>query len=64
MNTASEIIDFVGAERIKEALSVKDDAVRKARTAGIMPASWYDAVERLAGRPLPRSLFTFKGAPE
>jgi hypothetical protein len=62
MNTASEIIDFIGAERIKAALDVKDDAVRKVRSTGIMPASWYHTIETLAGRPMPRHLFSFKGA--
>jgi hypothetical protein len=64
MNTASEIIDFVGQDAIMAELKVQADAVRKARTSGVLPASWYDAMERLAGRPLPRSVFSFKGAKE
>lgn len=46
------------------ALNVQADAVRKAKSAGILPASWYDAMERLAGRPLPRNVFSFKGTSE
>ena len=60
MNTAPEIIDYVGRDRIMAALGVKEDAVRKARSAGIFPASWYHTMETLAGRPLPRSVFSFK----
>ena len=62
MFTASEIIDYIGHDAIRDALAVKDDAVRKAKAAGKMPASWYDTCERLAGRPLPREAFNFKGA--
>ncbi len=62
MNTASDIIEFIGPSAIKNALGVQDDAVRKAKAVGKLPASWYDTCERLAGRPLPRSAFTFKGA--
>ena len=62
MKTAPEIIDYVGQDAIMAELGVQADAVRKARAAGVLPASWYDAMERLAGRPLPRSVFTFKGA--
>ncbi len=61
MKTAPEIIDFIGQDRITAALSVKDDAVRKARSAGVLPASWYHTLEQLAGRPLPRDAFSFKG---
>ncbi len=62
MKTAADIIDYIGHESIKAALSVQDDAVRKAKASGKLPASWYDACERLAGRPLPRDAFNFKGA--
>lgn len=62
MKTASDIIEFIGADRIKGALSVKDDAVRKALKAGVLPASWFHTLENLAGRPLPREAFNFKGA--
>lgn len=61
METASEIIEFIGQDRIMAALSVKDDAVRKAKTAGVLPASWFHTLENLAGRPLPRKAFNFKG---
>jgi hypothetical protein len=42
------------------AVGVKRDAVRKALKAGELPSSWYDALERLSGRPLPREIFSFK----
>lgn len=43
------------------AVKVAPDRIRLARAADKLPASWYDALERLCGRPLDRSLFTFKG---
>ena len=61
MKTASDIIDFVGPDRAMAALGVQRDAIRKARASGELPASWYDAMEKLAGRPLPREAFSFKG---
>jgi hypothetical protein len=61
MKTASDIIDFIGQDRIKLALAVQDDAVRKAKNSGVLPASWYHTLEQLAGRPLPRDVFSFKG---
>lgn len=64
MKTAPEIIDYIGQDALMAALNVQADAVRKARKSGVLPAAWYDAMERLAGRPLPRSLFSFKGSAE
>lgn len=61
MKTPSEIIDFAGPDRVMAAVKVAPDRIRLARTADKLPASWYDALERLCGRPLDRSLFTFKG---
>lgn len=61
MKTAPEIIDFIGQDKIIAAMHVQADAVRKARAAGVLPASWYHTLEKLAGRPLPRDVFSFKG---
>ena len=63
MKTAAEIIEYIGQAKIEAALGVKADAVRKARASGILPASWYDTLERLAGMSLPRDVFSFKGEP-
>jgi hypothetical protein len=59
--TASEILDFIGDEALAARVSVKSEAIRKARGKGKIPSLWYDACEQLAGRPLPRHLFSFKG---
>lgn len=59
---ASDIIAFLGGrELVGQIVGVKPNAVRMAETSGKLPAPWYDALERKAGRPLPREAFTFKG---
>lgn len=60
MKTLSEILDFVGRDRFMAEIGVKSSAVRMAEKSGKAPALWYDAMERLAGRPLDRKLFSFK----
>jgi hypothetical protein len=60
LETPSQVIEFVGEEAVMAAVGVKRDAVRKAVKAGELPAAWYDALERLSGRPLPRGMFSFK----
>lgn len=61
MKTVTEIMDFIGRDRLMAEIGVKSSAVRMAEKSGQAPALWYDAMERLAGRPLDRKLFTFKG---
>jgi hypothetical protein len=62
-SSAASIVDYITPERLMAEIGVKPDALRKAKRAGKLPAMWYDACERLAGRPLPRELFYFKGNP-
>ena len=64
LKTVPDIIEYLGADAICSAVKVKPPAVRKARNEEQFPAMWYDALERLAGRPLDRRLFSFKGLPE
>lgn len=62
MNTASEIVAYITPAALMAEVGVKRDAINKAVRSGKLPALWYDACERLAGRPLPREAFYFKGA--
>lgn len=64
MKTASEIVQFIDRDRLRAALQVKPDAIRKALVKGKLPAAWYHVCEQLAGRPLPRDAFSFKGVTE
>lgn len=63
MNTVAQIIEYVGGNKAAASLmAVEPDVVRAYVRKGELPASWYDALERATGRPLPRHLFTFKAA--
>lgn len=64
MKTPSEILTFVGADRARERLDVSQDRIRIAMTQEVLPSSWYAVLEDLAGRPLPRECFSFKGMTE
>lgn len=61
MKTPREAIDFIGPARMREKLRVGQPSIAKARRDGRFPACWYDAMENMAGRPLPREWFSFKG---
>ena len=61
MKTPCEIIDWIGPEVVMAAMNVQDRRIRQARLEPQMPASWFHTMEELAGRPLPRSAFAFKG---
>lgn len=61
MKTPHQIIDFIGKERLAGAVGVKPGAVERALRKGALPSLWYHACEQLAGRPLPRECFSFKG---
>lgn len=63
MNSASEIVEYVGAGALAEAVGTSVKNVRQAARKGVLPSAWYDACERLAGRPLRRELFSFKRIP-
>ena len=62
MKTAHDIVETVGRERIKDAFKVKDRVIAHHLQHGTLPAIWYDALCKMAGQDLPRTLFTFKGA--
>jgi hypothetical protein len=61
METPAHIIDTCGEDAIIAAIGVDRKRVQKARREPQLPSLWFDALERLAGQPLPRHLFTFKG---
>ena len=62
MNTPSHIIDLCGGdEAVMAAVGAGRKRILQARNGDKLPSLWFDAMERLAGRPLPRDVFTFKG---
>ncbi len=60
MKNVPDLITFIGADRMASALGLTPHSIEKAKTQRRFPASWYDALERLAGRPLDRKMFSFK----
>jgi len=61
MENTAEIIEYIGKAALADRVGVTVDRINLAIRQNIMPASWYDSCEKMAGRPLPRTLFTFKG---
>lgn len=61
MKTPREILNFIGHEQAATALGVARLRVERAARQDRLPALWYHTLERLAGRPLPRECFHWKG---
>jgi hypothetical protein len=64
METASDIINAAGRDRLKVKFGVKDRVLQIYAATNMLPAAWFDALENMTGQQLPRHLFTFKGAAE
>jgi hypothetical protein len=64
MDTPAQIIDHIGAERLREALGLTPTRIRQARLEPQLPASWFATCEKLTRRRLSRDLFAFKGVTE
>lgn len=64
METASDIINAAGRDRLKAEFGVKDRVLQIYAATGVLPAAWFDTMERLTGQTLPRHLFSFKGNPQ
>ena len=61
MKNTHDIIEYVGGVNVvAERLGVSPHAVRIHRRDNKLPASWYNALEGMAGMTLPRELFSFK----
>ena len=60
MKTASEIIDYLGRDTIGAMFGLSRRRVNEIAQDGVIPAAYYDALEHACGRPLPRSIFSFK----
>jgi hypothetical protein len=64
MDTASEIITFIGRARVEAAFGVSKRSVDQWMQFNVIPSLYYHGLERMAGRPLPRGLFSFKDPAE
>lgn len=65
MKTAREIIECAGGYAVvAESLGLDARHVSNRVSFGKLPASWYDGLEHMTGKTLPRDVFTFKEAAE
>ena len=62
METAHDIIRAAGGRQVvADALGIVAGQITNRASEGLLPAAWFDTMERLTGQALPRRLFTFKG---
>ena len=60
MKTPAEIIDSFGSAKVASATGAALSRVIRVRNEKHIPPSWFDALEKLSGKPLPREVFGFK----
>lgn len=60
METAAQIINYIGAARVQGAFGVSKRRVDEWCQHNVIPALYFHGLERMAGQPLPRTLFSFK----
>ena len=65
MKTASDIIQAAGGrDAVAKAIGVIPRYITDRAREGELPASWFDSLEKMTKRKLPRELFSFKGIQE
>ena len=60
METVSDIIKFIGRNRVEAAFGVSKRRVDQWLQFNVIPSLYFHGLERMAGQPLPRGLFSFK----
>jgi hypothetical protein len=58
--TPKAIIESLGVPEVARTLGVSEARIKRARFSRELPAAWLDGLEKLAGRPLDRAVFSFK----
>ena len=61
METANDIVDHIGRERVADLMGIQPSAVYEALRRNKLPSSWYLALCREVGQTLPATAFAFKG---
>lgn len=64
MKTAHDIIEAAGRANVRSRMDVGDRVLQLYIKDDKLPAAWFDSLEQMCGQPLPRHLFSFKGAQE
>jgi len=60
MKTRDIIEKAGGVEEVARRFGKNTAYVRRLQYGAVLPAAWYDALERMTGEELPRELFSFK----
>ena len=60
MENTQDILRFIGRQRVAAAFNLSKRRIDEWLQFNLIPALYFDGLERMAGRPLPRNLFTFK----
>jgi hypothetical protein len=60
MENTHDILAYIGRERVAAAFKLSKRRLDEWLQYNVIPSLYYDGLERMAGRPLPRKLFTFK----
>lgn len=64
MKAVAEIINSIGRNRIEAAFGLSRRRVDEWVQFNMIPSLYFHGLERMAGQPLPRNLFSFKDAAE
>jgi hypothetical protein len=64
MENARDIIAYIGRARVALAFGLSKRRLDEWLQHNRIPSLYYDGLERMAGRPLPRTLFSFKAPAE
>jgi hypothetical protein len=62
METVAQIFDHIGRDKIMSELDVAPRTIRHYAALNELPATWFDVLESMAQKPLPRGLFSFAKA--
>ncbi len=64
METAHDILDYIGRDRVSAAFGLSKRRIDEWLQFNCIPSLYFHGLERMAGRPLPRNIFSFKDAQE
>jgi hypothetical protein len=64
MESTHDILKYIGRDRVAAAFGLSKRRIDEWLQFNRIPSLYYHGLERMAGRPLPRDLFSFKDVQE
>jgi hypothetical protein len=64
MENTQDILRYIGRQRVATAFKLSKRRIDEWLQFNVIPSLYFDGLERMAGRPLPRNLFSFKAPTE